>query len=204
VAETGQLARGGVLGYGTEEQKLTWLPRLASGEMVGAIGMHGQDTCELFFDDVRVPRSNLLGDSEGEGFIQLMQQLPQERLVIAVAAAAVIEKAVGLAVEYSKDRGAFGRSIFDFQNSRFVLAECDTISTVAWAFLDDCIAKHMRGELDIAGAAKAKLWLTDQQCEVSTAVCSSSADTGTCASIRSLSSLSTRGSRRSTAARTRS
>lgn len=235
-----------VLAYGTEEQKSTWLPKLASGEMVGAIamtepgtgsdlqavatradtdgdeyvvngsktfisnglqadlvivvaktdtgegaagvsligvetdglagfsrgrnlekiGMHGQDTCELFFDDVRVPRSNLLGDAEGEGFVQLMQQLPQERLLIAVVAAAAIEKSVALAVEYAKDREAFGRPIFEFQNSRFVLAECDTVATVAWAYLDDCVAKHLRGELDIGGAAKAKLWLTEQQCEV--------------------------------------
>ncbi len=231
--------------YGTEEQKQAWLPKMASGEIVGAIamtepgtgsdlqgirtrattdgdhyvidgaktfisnglladlvivaaktsegkgaesvsliavetdqegfrrgrnlekvGQHGQDTCELFFDGVRVPKSNLIGAAEGTGFIQLMQQLPQERLILAVAAAAAVEKTVQMTVEYTKERQAFGKPVFHFQNTQFTLAECDTIASVAWAFLDDCVAKHLRGALDIPTAAKAKWWLTEQQCKV--------------------------------------
>lgn len=232
--------------YGTEAQKQSWLPKMASGEMIGAVamtepgtgsdlqniktravkdgddyvingaktfisngflgdlvivvaktandggigdvsligvetkdlagfsrgrnleklGQHGQDTVELNFTDVRVPQSNLLGETEGQGFIQLMQQLPQERLILAVSAAATVEKAVAETVAYAKERTAFGKPLFKFQNTKFVLAECDTIATVCWSFLDDCIEKHLAGKLDVTGAAKAKLWLTEQQCIV--------------------------------------
>ena len=136
------------------------------GRNLEKIGQHGQDTCELFFDDVRVPQSNLVGDVEGHGFIQLMQQLPQERLVLAVIAAASIEKTVEVTLSYTKEREAFGRPIFKFQNTQFVLAECDTISSIAWSFLDECLVKHLAGELDVPTAAKAKWWLTDQQVKV--------------------------------------
>ncbi len=136
------------------------------GRNLEKIGQHGQDTCELFFDDVRVPQCNLVGTVEGLGFIQLMQQLPQERLVLAVAATAAIEKTVNLTVAYTKEREAFGRPIFTFQNTQFVLAEGDTIKSVAWSFLDDCVTKHLAGELDVPTAAKAKWWLTEQQCKV--------------------------------------
>jgi long-chain-acyl-CoA dehydrogenase len=136
------------------------------GRNLEKIGQHGQDTCELFFDGARVPASNLLGGGEGMGFVQLMQQLPQERLLIGVTATAATELAVRVTLDYTKERNAFGRPVFNFQNSRFVLAECDTIATVAWSFTDDCIEKHLRGELDIPTAAKAKWWLTDQQCTV--------------------------------------
>ncbi|OXR43110.1 Acyl-CoA dehydrogenase [Nocardia cerradoensis] len=136
------------------------------GRNLEKVGQHGQDTCELFFDSVRVPKTNLLGATEGTGFIQLMQQLPQERLILAVAAAAAIEKTVEMTVAYTKERQAFGKPIFNFQNTQFTLAECDTIASVAWAFLDDCVAKHLRAELDIPTAAKAKWWLTEQQCRV--------------------------------------
>ncbi|MBO0840676.1 MAG: acyl-CoA dehydrogenase family protein, partial [Sciscionella sp.] len=203
--------------YGTEEQKQRWLPKLASGELVGAIamtepgtgsdlqgiktkairddsgetyvingaktfitngaqaglivlaaktdpskgaegvslivveadtpgfrrgrilnktGLHGQDTSELFFDDVRVPVANRLGNAEGLGFIQLMQQLPQERLVIAVTAVAAMEAAVEQTVAYTKQRTAFGREVFKFQNTKFELAECATEAAVCRAFLD--------------------------------------------------------------------
>ncbi|MGV0811490.1 acyl-CoA dehydrogenase family protein [Mycolicibacterium boenickei] len=141
-------------------------PGFRRGRNLRKIGQHGQDTCELFFDDVEVPQTNLIGGTEGLGFIQLMQQLAQERLFLAIAAAASIEKAVELTVEYTKDREAFGRPVFGFQNSQFELAECDTIKSAAWAFLDDCITKHLAGELDIPTAAKAKWWLTEQQCQV--------------------------------------
>ncbi|MEV6561185.1 acyl-CoA dehydrogenase family protein [Nocardia sp. NPDC051756] len=231
-----------IAGYGTDEQKKTWLPKLASGEIVAAIamtepgtgsdlqairttatvqgdeyvvngaktfisngfladlvlvvaktneqggagglslvavettragfrrgrnlhkiGQHGQDTCELFFDEVRVPRTNLIGEAENMGFIQLMQQLAQERLIIAVTAMATMEKTVELTLEYTKERTAFGKPLFGFQNTKFTLAECDTAVTVGWSFLDDCVEKHVRGDLDIPTAAKAKLWLSEQQ-----------------------------------------
>jgi alkylation response protein AidB-like acyl-CoA dehydrogenase len=238
-----------VLNYGTEEQKQCWLPKLASGELIGAIamtepgtgsdlqnvktkaiktgsdyvidgsktfisngllanliltvaktdpenqaagisliavetesvedgggfargrvlkkiGQHGQDTAELFFDGVRVPTSNLLGEVEGQGFIQLMQQLQQERLVLAVAAVATIEAALAETLKYTKDREAFGKPIFNFQNTKFKLAEVATTAKIARVFIDDCIAKHLVGELDIATASMAKWWLTQAQCDV--------------------------------------
>ena len=232
--------------YGTEEQKQRWLPRMASGELVGAvamtepgtgsdlqsiktkaiktgseyvidgsktfisngllanlvitvaktdpanaakgislivvetdglegfnrgrvlkkIGQHGQDTAELFYDGVRVPETNLLGTEEGQGFIQLMSQLPQERLIIAVAAVAAIEETLRLTVEYTKDRQAFGKPVFEFQNTRFKLAEVATTARIARVFIDDCIAKHLRGELDVPTASMAKWWTTQMQCDV--------------------------------------
>jgi long-chain-acyl-CoA dehydrogenase len=235
-----------LLAYGTEEQKLRWLPKLASGEYVGAIamsepgagsdlqgiktkairdgdeyvvngsktfitngsqadlvvvvaktdpaeraagtslvvvetaqapgfrrgrvldkiGMKGQDTAELFFDDVRVPAANLLGGAEGQGFAQLMNQLPQERLIIAVASIAGIEAAVALTLEYTKDRTAFGRELIKFQNTRFTLAECATEAAVTRAFVDDCIRLHLEGQLDVPTAAMAKWWSTERLCRV--------------------------------------
>jgi acyl-CoA dehydrogenase len=235
-----------LLAYGTEEQKLRWLPKLASGEYVGAIamsepgagsdlqgiktkairdgdeyvvngsktfitngsqadlvvvvaktdpaeraagtslvvvetarapgfrrgrvldkvGMKGQDTAELFFDDVRVPAANLLGGTEGQGFVQLMNQLPQERLIIAVASIAGIEAAVALTLEYTKDRTAFGRELIKFQNTRFTLAECATEAAVTRSFVDDCIRLHLEGQLDVPTAAMAKWWSTERLCRV--------------------------------------
>jgi alkylation response protein AidB-like acyl-CoA dehydrogenase len=232
--------------YGTDEQKRRWLPRLASGELVGAIamtepgtgsdlqsittkairtgdeyvidgsktfisngllaelvivaaktdpddaaagislvvvetegakgfsrgrvlkkvGQHGQDTAELFFDGVRVPAGNLIGGVEGQGFVQLMQQLPQERLIIAVVAVAAIEATVAETLRYTKQRQAFGRPIFQFQNTKFTLAEAATTARIARVFIDDCIAKHLAGELDIPTASMAKYWLTEQQFRV--------------------------------------
>ncbi|NDZ93189.1 acyl-CoA dehydrogenase [Streptomyces sp. SID6673] len=230
-----------LLAYGSEEQKKTWLPRMASGEAVGAIamtepgtgsdlqnvktkaiqqggdyvidgsktfitngsqadliivvaktdtsegakgislilveatregfrrgrvldkvGQRGQDTSELFFDGVRVPTSNLLGQEEGQGFIQLMQQLPQERLIIAVASVAGMESAVAQTIEYTKDRSAFGRPIFGFQNTKFKLAEAATETRIARVFVDDCITKHLDGKLDIPTVAMAKWWTSDR------------------------------------------
>jgi acyl-CoA dehydrogenase len=132
------------------------------GRVLDKIGMHGQDTSELFFDDVRVPAENLLGGTEGQGFVQLMQQLPQERLIIAVGAVAAMESAVEQTIRYTKDRTAFGREIFNFQNTRFKLAEAATEVAVAKAFLDQCIERHLKGELDVTGAAMVKLWTTDR------------------------------------------
>ena len=236
-----------VLQYGTEEQKQRWLPKLASGEMVGAIamtepgagsdlqalrttatrdgddfvvngaktfisnGMHCdllivvartggegaqglsllvaetdglagfdrgrkldkiglkyQDTMELFFDDMRVPAGNILGGEqcEGQGFIQLMQQLPQERLIIAVTAVAAAETAVRLAIDYAKEREAFGKPIGKFQHNRFVLAEMATEAYVARTFINECILKLNAGEADTALASMAKLWTTELQQKV--------------------------------------
>ncbi len=235
-----------VLHYGTEEQKKRWLPKLASGELMGAIAMTepgtgsdlqavrttarpdgnqyvlngsktfitnggtanfiivvaktdttkgakgislvcvetdevegfrrgrildkiGQkmnDTAELFFDDVRVPTSNLIGLDEGMGFVQLMQQLPQERLIIACQAMAVIERALAVTGAYVKERKAFGKAILDFQNTQFKLAECKTDATVAKVFCQYCLAQHLEGKLDATMASMAKLHLTETQCRI--------------------------------------
>lgn len=235
-----------LLAYGTEAQKLRWLPRMASGELVAAIamtepgagtdlqriktqarrdgdhwrisgsktfitnGMHaglvcvaaktdaaaggkgisllmvetdgtvgfrrgplldkmGQktlDTTELFFDDVRVPADNLLGGQEGSGFAQLMAQLPRERMLIAVGAVATMQRAIADTLEYVRDRQVFGQPLLKMQNTRFKLAECETQAQVARAFVDDCIARLMRGELDVPTAAMAKWWTTDTCCRI--------------------------------------
>jgi acyl-CoA dehydrogenase len=135
------------------------------GKKLSKIGLHANDTAELFFDDVRVPADHLLG-TEGAGFIQMMQQLPQERLVIGVTAVAAMQRAVELATAYAKEREAFGKPLIAHQNTRMVLAECATRTRVSRVFLDDCIERHQRGELDVATAAMAKSWLTEGQCEV--------------------------------------
>jgi acyl-CoA dehydrogenase len=202
-----------IVHYGTEEQKQRWLPRLATGELVGAIAMtepgagsdlqgitttakksgnqyvingsktfitngqtanliivvaktdklghEAQDTSELFFNDVKVPTENLLGTDEGQGFFQLMGQLPQERLNIAVQGMATIERALELTIAYVKDRKAFGKAIIDFQNTQFVLAECKTEATVAKVFVNHCIGQHLDGKLDAATASMAKYWVSD-------------------------------------------
>jgi long-chain-acyl-CoA dehydrogenase len=235
-----------VLAYGSEEQKKRWLPKMASGEMVGAlamtepgagsdlqgmktkalrdgnayrlsgqktfitngqhadlvivaaktdpkegakgislvvvetdgaagfsrgrnlekVGLHAADTSELFFDNVEIPPENILGGEEGRGFYQMMEQLPQERLIIACGAQGAMEGAVARTVEYAQERQAFGGSILQFQNTRFKLAECKTRTMVARAFLDECIAEHLQGKLSVEKAAMAKYWMTDTQCEV--------------------------------------
>ncbi|WP_327139076.1 acyl-CoA dehydrogenase family protein [Nocardia sp. NBC_01327] len=138
------------------------VPGFTRGRILSKIGGKGQDTAELFFDGLRVPASNLLGEAEGQGFYQMMQMLAQERLVTAILAVAMTEKAVELTIDYTKGREAFGKPLFAMQNTRFELAECATVAKVGRAFLDDCIGKHLRGELDIPTAAMAKYWLTDQ------------------------------------------
>jgi acyl-CoA dehydrogenase len=235
-----------ILHYGSEEQKKKWLPRLATGEMIGAIamtepgagsdlqgvktraekdgnhyringsktfitngqladlvivvaktdpekgakgtslivletedadgfergrnldkvGLKSNDTSELFFNDVRVPTANLLGHEEGQGFIQLMQQLPQERLLIGTQAIAMIERALAVTSEYVKERKAFGKAILDFQNTQFKLAELKTEATIGRVFYNDCVARHLQGGLDPVTASMAKYWLTDLQCKV--------------------------------------
>ncbi|WP_158882766.1 acyl-CoA dehydrogenase family protein [Amycolatopsis anabasis] len=140
----------------------TSTPGFRRGRVLDKVGLKGQDTAELFFDDVRVPAANLLGEQEGQGFIQLMQQLPQERLIIAVTAVAGMEAAIDQTIAYTKDRTAFGKPIFNFQNTKFKLAEAATEAAVSRAFLDQCIERHLRGELDVQGAAMAKWWTTDR------------------------------------------
>lgn len=235
-----------VLAYGTEDQKKRWLPKMVSGEMVGAlamtepstgsdvqaiktraikegnsyrltgqktfitngqhanlilvasktdpslgskgvslvavetdnaegftrgrnlekIGTHAADTSELFFDNVEVPPENILGGQEGQGFYQLMQQLPQERLIIGCGAVGAMEGAVERTITYCNEREAFGGTLMQFQNTRFKLAEAQTKTTVARAFLDACITEHLRGELSVEKAAMSKYWLSDTQGEV--------------------------------------
>jgi acyl-CoA dehydrogenase len=232
-----------ILRYGTEEQKRRWLPRLATGELVGAIamsepgtgsdlqgvrttarksgngyvlngsktfitngqhanliivvaktdpsqgakgtslmvvetddaagfrrgrklaklGMDWADTSELFFEDVQLPAESLLGTDEGQGFVQLMNELPQERLIVATAAVGMIERALAQTIDYVKQRQAFGKKIIEFQNTQFELAECKTEATVGKIFLDHCIERHVAGQLDTTTASMAKYWLSDLQ-----------------------------------------
>ncbi len=137
------------------------------GRTLEKLGQHGQDTCELFFDDVRVPASNLLGPAEGKGFVQMMEQLPYERLMVAVAGVASIERALELTVRHAKDRKAFGGTLMDLQHVRFELAECQTEAHIARVFLDSCIQRLMDGALDTVTASMAKWWITDKQFEIS-------------------------------------
>ncbi|MFI9409817.1 acyl-CoA dehydrogenase family protein [Nocardia gamkensis] len=141
-------------------------PGFRRGRVLDKVGQKGQDTSELFFEDVRVPVSNLLGTQEGQGFVQLMQQLPQERLIIAVGSVAGMEAALEVTLRYTKERHAFGKPLFAFQNTKFTLAEAATETRVARVFLDDCIARHLRGELDIPTVAMAKWWTTDRAMSV--------------------------------------
>ncbi|HEX7661111.1 MAG TPA: acyl-CoA dehydrogenase family protein [Pseudonocardiaceae bacterium] len=144
----------------------TSTPGFRRGRVLDKVGLRGQDTAELFFDDVRVPVDHLLGGTEGQGFVQLMRQLPQERLMIGVTSVSTMEVAVAETVRYTKERTAFGRPVFEFQNTRFTLAECATEAKVCRAFLDRCIEDHLRGELDVPTAAMAKWWCSDRACRV--------------------------------------
>jgi alkylation response protein AidB-like acyl-CoA dehydrogenase len=130
------------------------------GRRLKKVGMKAQDTAELFFTDVRVPAANVLGEL-GMGFIYLMQNLPQERLSIAVASAAGIESCLEITKNYTKDRQAFGKSISSFQNTRFELAEIATQAQVARIYVDRCIAEHVAGNLSVTDAAMAKWWASD-------------------------------------------
>ncbi len=141
-------------------------PGFTRGRILDKVGQQGADTSELFFEEVRVPVENLLGGVEGKGFGQLMTQLTQERLVIGVSAVGTMELAVEQTVDYVKSREAFGQTVFDFQNTKFVLAECATVAHAARVFLDSCIERHLSGVLDTTTAAMAKWWLTEQQCQV--------------------------------------
>src|SRR5687767_2406531 len=235
-----------ILNYGSEDQKRRWLPRLATGELIGAIamtepsagsdlqgirtaakrsgngyvlngqktfitngqlanlivvvaktdpalgakgislfivetdglegfrrgrnldkiGLKANDTSELFFDGVKLDAESLLGQEEGQGFYMLMEQLPQERLLIALHAAGRIESALEVTIEFVKTRKAFGKAIIEFQNTQFELAECKSEAAIGRVFVDYCIARHLEKNLDTVTASMAKYWMTDLQCRI--------------------------------------
>ncbi|MBY8336542.1 acyl-CoA dehydrogenase family protein [Alteriqipengyuania sp. NZ-12B] len=136
------------------------------GKKLDKIGLDSQDTSELFFDDVFVPAENVLGGEEGKGFYQLMGELPQERLIIAMGAMSTIERALEETIAFTKERKAFGKTIWDFQNTQFTLAELKARATAGKVFVNHCIAQHLEGKLDVPTACMAKLWLTELQGEV--------------------------------------
>lgn len=141
------------------------MPGFERGRNLHKVGMKAQDTSELFFNDVKVPKANLIG-AEGMGFIYLMQELPQERLGIAVNAVAQMEGALQLTLDYVRERKAFGKRVGDFQNTQYKLAEIHTKIEVARTYVDRCVELHLQKKLDIQSAAAAKYWVTDLQFEV--------------------------------------
>jgi acyl-CoA dehydrogenase len=160
---TGDAGSRGVSLVVLETEKL---PGFRVGRRLEKLGQHASDTAELFFDGIRVPADHLLGAKEGDGFIQLMSQLSYERLFLCVPAAAVIERAVELTVQYTRERKAFGQTVADFQNTRFKLAECATLAHVVRSFVNDCIQRMLDGTLDQEAAYMAKWWCTEQQGKV--------------------------------------
>jgi acyl-CoA dehydrogenase len=133
------------------------------GRILDKVGMKAQDTAELFFEDMRVPTCNLLGGAEGKGFYQMMSDLPYERTLVALQGVAAMEGAVAETVEYVKERKAFGKSLAEFQNTRFKLAEISTTTRVARTFIDRCVQDIIARTLDTATASMAKFWITDMQ-----------------------------------------
>jgi len=138
-------------------------PGFRRGRKLKKLGMDAADTSELFFEDVKLPPENLLGTEEGQGFAQLMNDLPRERLIVAVHAQAMIERALGLTIDYVKEREAFSKKIMEFQNTQFVLAECKSEATIGRVFHDHCVERYLNGSLDTVTASMAKYWLTDIQ-----------------------------------------
>ena len=153
----------------TEDEAGHPVPGFKRGRNLDKIGMHAQDTSELFFDELRVPAENLLGGKEGregQGFFHLMQELPQERLLIAVQAVGAMERGLAEALAYAKERKAFGKPVWEFQNTRFKLAEVQSQLIAARATVDAAIVAHLKGELDAARAALLKAWTTDLACQL--------------------------------------
>ncbi len=144
----------------------TNLPGFSRGRNLKKLGQHGCDTGELFFDDVRVPETTLLGGKEGRGFAQLMDRLVEERLMASVASLAMIDRALAITIQYVKDRRAFGQRVLDFQNTRFKLAAAKTEAMIARVFLERCIVDFMEGQLDATASAMLKYWSTEQQCSI--------------------------------------
>jgi acyl-CoA dehydrogenase len=157
---------GGAKGVSLLMAETEGLDGFRRGPLLDKLGQKTLDTTELFFDNVKVPAGNLLGGEEGKGFAQLMQQLPQERLLIAVGAVATMQRAIDDTLNYVRERQVFGAPLMAMQNTRFKLAECETQATVARSFVDDCIARLQRKELDVPTAAMAKWWTTDTCCRI--------------------------------------
>jgi acyl-CoA dehydrogenase len=141
-------------------------PGFRVGRILEKVGQKGQDTCELFFDDAHVPLENVLGGVEGQGFAQLMTELPYERTILGVSGVAAIERALKLTVEHTRERKAFGQALIEMQNTRFVLAEIKTEATIARIFIDRCIEDMIAGRMDAVQASMAKYWISDLQCKV--------------------------------------
>ncbi|WLW63428.1 acyl-CoA dehydrogenase family protein [Achromobacter aegrifaciens] len=142
------------------------LPGFRRGRLLEKLGQKSLDTAELFFDGARVGEDCLLGGVEGRGFAQLMQQLPRERLLIAVGAVATMRRAIEETVAYASARQVFGQALIELQNTRFTLAECETVATIAARFVDDCIERQLAGTLNLSTAAMAKWWTTQMNCQV--------------------------------------
>ena len=138
----------------------------ARGRNLDKMGQHAADTSELFFDDVKIPATSVLGGEEGQGFYQLMQQLPAERLIIAAQGLGAIERAIELTVDYTRQRKTFGNAIFDYQNTQFKLAECKATWMAVRAMVDQLTLQLLDGKLDANSAAAAKFWVSERQCEV--------------------------------------
>ncbi|MDQ1829624.1 acyl-CoA dehydrogenase family protein [Massilia scottii] len=141
-------------------------PGFRVGRILEKVGQKGQDTCELFFDNAHVVLDNVLGGAEGQGFAQLMTELPYERTILGVAGVAAIERALRLTIDYTRERRAFGQALIDMQNTRFVLAEIKTEATIARIFIDRCIDETIQGKMDTVTASMAKYWISDLQCKV--------------------------------------
>lgn len=169
----GQTADMIVVAAKTEDDRLSLFafetegaPGFTRGRNLHKMGREAQDTSELFFEGARVPAANLLGGKPGQGFGQLVAMLPQERVVIAAMGQALMERALALTIDYTKERKAFGQPIFDFQNTQFKLAEARAQVAAGRAFLDRCVALHLDGRLDAVDAAMLKLWVTETEWKV--------------------------------------
>ncbi len=136
------------------------------GKLLDKVGQHTVDTAELFFDDMRVPCHQLLGTDEGRGFVQLMEQLPRERLIIGVGGVATMQRAIDETLAYVQQRQIFGKPLMAMQNTRFKLAECQTKLSIARSFVDDCIVRSLNNTLDLATAAMAKWWVSEMMGQV--------------------------------------
>ncbi len=141
-------------------------PGFKVGRVLDKVGQKGQDTCELFFDGAHVAEDGVLGGVEGQGFTQLMTELPYERTILGVAGVAAIERALALTVAHTRERRAFGQALIEMQNTRFVLAEIKTEATIARIFIDRCIEDMLAGRMDTVRASMAKYWISDLQCKV--------------------------------------
>lgn len=141
-------------------------PGFRRGKLLDKVGQHTVDTAELFFEDLRVPQTQLLGVQEGRGFIQLMEELPRERLIIAAGGVATMQRAVAETVAYVKQRTIFGQTLMSMQNTRFKLAECQMKLSIAESFVNDLVQRSLAGTLDLPTSAIAKCWVSDSVCQV--------------------------------------